>query len=84
MGHARWKVVFEHAQNARIQIHRTHTRNLIRAFALHRCILKCPIILLADSEGSEQTVWMPRLIWPFALRICPKTRFRMAHDITER
>ena len=35
------------------------------------------MILLADSEGSDQTARMRRLIWAFAVRIYPKTRFRM-------
>ena len=33
---------------------------------------------VADSEGSDQTVRMRRLICAFAVRICPKTRFHMA------
>ena len=36
------------------------------------------MILLADSEGPDWTAWIRRLIWAFAIRICPKTRFRMA------
>ena len=35
------------------------------------------MILLANSEGPEQTAWMRRLIWAFAVCICPKTRFCM-------
>ena len=34
--------------------------------------------MLADGEGPEQTARMGSLIWAFAVRICPKTRFRMA------
>ena len=34
------------------------------------------MILLADSEGPDQTARMNRLIWVFAVRIYPKTRFR--------
>ena len=30
-------------------------------------------ILLVDSEGPDQTAQMCRLVWAFALRICPKT-----------
>ena len=37
-----------------------------------------PIILLADSRGPDQTLQMHRLIWAFAVCICPKTRFCMA------
>ena len=36
------------------------------------------MIQLADSEGTDQTAWMRRLIWAFAIRIYPKTRFHMA------
>ena len=32
----------------------------------------------ADSEGSDQTARMCKLIWAFAIRICQTTRFRMA------
>ena len=39
------------------------------------------MILLADSEGPDQTARMRRLIWAFAVRICPETRFRMARPI---
>ena len=36
------------------------------------------MILLADSEGPDQTARMRRLIWAFAVCICPKTGFHMA------
>ena len=36
------------------------------------------MILLADSEGPDQTARMRRLIWAFAVRLRPKTLFRMA------
>ena len=39
-----------------------------------------PIILLADNEGPDQTARMLRLIWALAVRICPKTLFRMAQS----
>ena len=41
----------------------------------------CPMILLADSGGPDQTARMRRLIWAFAVRICTKARFRMARPI---
>ena len=41
------------------------------------------MILLADSESPDQTARMRRLIWTFAVRICPKTRFGMARPIFE-
>ena len=36
------------------------------------------MILLADSEGPDQTARMRSLIWAFAVRICPNTRFPIA------
>ena len=36
------------------------------------------MILLAGSEGPDQTARMRSLIWALAVRIYPKTRFRMA------
>ena len=39
------------------------------------------MILFADSEGVDQTARMRSLIWAFAIRILPKTRFRMAQPI---
>ena len=36
------------------------------------------MILLADSEGPDQTVRILSLIWAFDDSICPKTRFRIA------
>ena len=38
-GRAKRKDVFEHAQNAQIQIYPKHAQSLIRAFALHWYIL---------------------------------------------
>ena len=46
-----------------------YNRSLLRAFALHS------YILLADSEGPDQTARMRCLICAFAVRICPKTLF---------
>ena len=34
--------------------------------------------LFLDSKGPDQTARMRRLLWTFAVRICPKTYFRMA------
>ena len=39
------------------------------------------MILLADNEGPDQTARMRRLIWAFAVRICPQTRFHIAQPI---
>ena len=55
-----------------------HAQSIIRALALHSYIMWYPVILLADREGPDQTARMRRLIWAFLVRICRKTRFRMA------
>ena len=39
------------------------------------------MLLLADSEGPDQPAQLRRLIWAFAVRICPKVRFRMGRRI---
>ena len=39
------------------------------------------MILLADSEGPDQTARMRSPIWAFTVRICPKTVYRMARPI---
>ena len=39
------------------------------------------IFFVLGSEGSDQTARMCRLIWTFAVRIGPNTRFRMAWPI---
>ena len=70
-----WKSVFEHAQNAQIQIHPAHVQSHIRLFALNWYLLWCQMILLADSEGPDQTARTRSLIWAFAVLICPKTGF---------
>ena len=44
---------------------------------------KCPVILLANSEGPDQTARMRSLIWAFAVRLCSKTRFIMADLIRD-
>ena len=59
-----------HAAHAQSLI-RAFSQSLNRAFALHPYILQYPMILLADREGFDQTAWMRRLIWTFAVCICP-------------
>ena len=39
------------------------------------------MILLADSEGLDQTARMRSLIWAFAVRICSNSRFRILRPI---
>ena len=38
-------------------------------------IVKCPIILSANSNGPAQPVQMRRLIWALVVRICPEDDF---------
>ena len=61
--------------------HPTHAESVIRAFVLHSYILRYQMTLLVNSEGSDQTARMRRLIWALDVRICPKKRFRMARFI---
>ena len=70
MVHAKRNDVFEHAQNALIQIHHTHVQSFIRAFAFYCYNLQSTMIHLADSEGPDQTARMRRRIWVFAVHIC--------------
>ena len=56
-------------------------QSFIRAFSLHWNILLYPMILFAESECPDQTVRMRRLIWAFAVRICPNTCFPMARPM---
>ena len=44
--------------------------SLIKVFAVCSRVAKDPNILRADSEASDRTGWMPRLICVFAGRIC--------------
>ena len=45
-----------------------HPPSLIRVFACAQWVAKGPMFLHADSEGSDQTGQMPKLIWVFAGR----------------
>ena len=36
------------------------------------------MIHLTNSEGPDYTAGMPKLIWTLDVRLCPKTRFRLA------
>ena len=42
------------------------------------------MILTADNNGHDHHARMRRLIWAFAVRVCQKTRFRMAQTILGR
>ena len=81
MGRVKLKSAFKRAQKAQIKII-LRMPNVSRGpFALHSYILVYPWILLTDSEGPDQTARLRSLIWTFAVRICPKTRFRIARPI---
>ena len=63
MVQVRLKSAFEHAQNTLIQIILSMRKVSSCPFALCSYILYYAMILLADSEGSDQTVLMRRLRW---------------------
>ena len=56
-------------------------RQVLLTLVFQLCIMLYPMIILTDSKGPDQTARMRRLIWAFTVRICPKTRFRMARLI---
>ena len=60
--------------------HLVHTQNIIPYHPLS----SIRQILLAGSGGPDQTVRMHRLIWAFAVRLCPKTRFHLARTKCKR
>ena len=68
---------FEFAQNVRIHV--ILCMRKVSSGPLFSVSTSCSIavILLADSEGPDQTARMRRLIRAFALRICLSTRFRL-------
>ena len=61
--------------------HPALVQSIIRAFALYSYILLYPLILLADSEGPDQTAHPRSLIRAFTIRICPKTFSNSAAQI---
>ena len=54
--------------------------NLSKLSWIRRCLFLRSKEPLTDSEDLDQTARMRRLIWAFAVRICPKTRFRMVRS----
>ena len=72
MGRIKRKGTFKNTQNAHSD-YPAHAQSIIRAFALHLYILKYPKILLAYSEGTDQTARMRRLLWAFAVYILEDT-----------
>ena len=76
-GRFKRKSAFEHAQHAQIQIGRAcanyHTDHCSPFITFTFCIVSNDSV--SSSEGPDQTARMRRLIWAFAVRICPKTRF---------
>ena len=63
--------------------HLVHALSIIRFFILHLYILYNTMLLLADSEGTDQTVRMHTLIRAFAVRIHvrQKAHFPMAQPM---
>ena len=80
MGHIRQKCL-QTCAKCLDSDHLAHVQSIMQAFALHSYILKHPMILLADSEGSDENVQNCRLIWAFTAHISRKTRFHMAQHI---
>ena len=76
MGRVKRKCAFKHAQYAKRSNHPAHVPSIIWTFAPHSYILQYPMILLAANVGPDQIARMHRLIFAFAVRICPKARFR--------
>ena len=79
MDHAKWKSAFEDAQCTLIQII-LHMQQVLSGplLSIHTfCSIQW---LLADSEGPDQTAQMHRLMWAYAVIICPKTPFCMAQS----
>ena len=68
-----WKGVWKHVQNAQsIQIHPLHVQSLIQAL----WYVQCPMILLMDSEGPDQTAQMVQSDLGLHCPHLPKDRFR--------
>ena len=63
--------------------HQPNHSSLIREFAVRPVGSKDPSFLHADSEDSDQTGWMPRLIWAFAGRTCLFVGFVMRRLILD-
>ena len=72
--HTKGKIVFERALGSDSSRACAKSHPVTFSPLIHSI---CLIILLADSEGPDQTARTRRLIWAIAVRICPKTRFRM-------
>ena len=71
LGLVKWKNAFESRFRSSCACTKYHPG--LCSWVMHSTV---SMILLADSEGSDQTVWICRLIWAFAVGICPKTCFR--------
>ena len=59
-----------------------HPPSLIRVFACTQWIANDPSFLHVDSEDSDQTGWMPRLIWVFSGRTTTFAGFVMRRFIS--
>ena len=62
--------------------HPAHVQSFIWASALHFIHERYPMILFVDRGGPDQPVRMHRLIWAFAVHICPKIHLRMACPVS--
>ena len=62
------KKCFQACAKSAVSDHPAHTRSTIQAFTLHSYILYYPMIVLADSEGPDETSRMRSLIRAFVVR----------------
>ena len=57
-----------HVHPAKTQISHAHPRSLTEFLPCAQWVTEVPMFLHVDSEDSDQTGWIPRLIWVFAGR----------------
>ena len=66
----RWAATWQNQQNECVPIEDSdHPPRLTRVFVVRSMVAKDPSFLYADSEDSDQTGRIPRLIWDFVGRI---------------
>ena len=63
----------ENVYSSMSKMHRIRFITRMREVALGHLLSIDTLVMLADSEGPDQPARMRRLIWAFAVRICPKT-----------
>ena len=76
IGRVKQKCASKHAQYAKRSNHPAHVPSIIWTFAPHSYILQYPMILLAAKCRPWSDCTDAQVIFAFAVRICPKARFR--------